>query len=219
MSNTKIKASTQKFTEIQSIRESIVLMEGQRACMVMQITATNFSLLSKEEQDSRMYAYASLLNSLSFPIQILIKNKNVQIEPYIKLLTQEADKTTNAKLANDIRNYKAFVENLVKTASVLDKQFYIVLPFTSLEAGVKGASTTVSAYNEETFFGLAKSALDAKADALIGQIERISLRARILERDELVKLFYEIFNPENNAIQGDIDQFTKSPLVEREKSV
>jgi hypothetical protein len=216
MANTKIKASTQKFTEVQNIRENIVLLQGQRACLIMQVTATNFSLLSKEEQDSRMFAYASLLNSLSFPVEILVRNKNVQIEPYLKLLAEEADKTTNAKLATDIRKYKDFVENLIKTASVLDKQFYIILPFTSLEAGLKGASTTVTA-DDEAFFGQAKSSLIAKAEALMGQIERISLHARVLERDELVRLFYEIYNPENDALQGDIDQLTKSHLVQQDK--
>lgn len=218
MNASKIKASTQKFIEIRSVRESVVIMEGQKACLVMQITATNFALLSKEEQDSRMYAYASLLNSLSFPIEILIKNKRVQIEPYLKLLAEEAEKTTNAKLADNIRQYRDFVENLIKMTSVLDKQFYVIIPFNSLEAGLKGASNTIAS-NEEQFFNQAKSSLYAKAEALMGQIERISLHARVLGRDDLVKLYYDIFNPENNEIQSDIDTLTKSHLVERSKSL
>lgn len=212
----KASASTQKFIEIQSIRDNIVILTGQRACIVMMITATNFALLSREEQDSRMFAYASLLNSLSFPIEILIKNKRVQIEPYLKLLKEEADRTTNAKLATNIRAYKDFVENLIKMTSVLDKQFFIIIPFNSLEAGASGA---VGASSEDAFFSQAKSSLIAKAEALMGQVERISLRGRILEKDDLVKLFYEIFNPENDAIQGDVDSFTKAHIVTRDKSL
>lgn len=215
----KISTSTQKFIEMDDIRENIVLITGSRACMVLQITATNFSLLSREEQDARMYAYASLLNSLSFPIQILIRNKRVQIEPYLKLLKEEADKTANPKLADNIRQYRDFVEQLVKLTSVLDKSFYIIIPFNSLEGGLQGASSTITGTTKDAFFEQAKGTLHGKAEALLGQIERINLRAKVLDKEDLIKLFYEVYNPENAAIQQDADTITRGFFVSKEKQI
>lgn len=213
----KISASTQKFIEIEDIRENIVILSAQRACMVLQITATNFSLLSREEQDARMFAYASLLNSLSFPIQILIRNKRVQIEPYLRLLKEEADKTANPKLADNIRQYKDFVENLIKLTSVLDKTFYLIIPFNSLEGGLQGAQTTLTGTTKDAFFEQAKGTLHGKAEALLGQIERINLRARVLEKEDLIKLYYEIYNPENASLQQDAEAITRGFFVSRER--
>ena len=71
MAAQKIHSTTQKFTEIVDFADDIVLLEGGNACMIIEITASNFALLSKREQDSRIVSYAGMLNSLSFPIQIL----------------------------------------------------------------------------------------------------------------------------------------------------
>src|SRR5258708_12394457 len=86
MSAQKIHSTTQKFTEIVDFADDIVILEGGNACMIIEITASNFALLSKREQDSRIFSYAGLLNSLSFPIQILIRNRRMDIPSYILAL-------------------------------------------------------------------------------------------------------------------------------------
>lgn len=133
----KSAASTQAFTEIADIRENIVIEKGGNACIVVQVNSVNFALLSKEEQDSRVLAYATLLNSLSFPIQIVVRSKRVHMLPYLDMLQIEAKKTTNQKLSADITQYKAFVETLLTSSAVLDKQFYLIISYSSLEAGIK----------------------------------------------------------------------------------
>ena len=220
-----IRASTQKFTEIQDISENIVLLTGNNACLIVQITATNFSLLSKEEQDARVFSYASLLNSLSFQIQILIRSKNVELTPYLKLLEAEAQKTTNPKLKIFITQYKEFVENIVKQSTVLDKQFYIVLPYSFLETGTPtsalsslGKSKTKNEQDLDEFFHQAKGALHGKAESLMAQLDRLGLRARMLEREDLTKLFYDIYNQDNTAIEGDPQEFMKTMFVEEKKT-
>src|SRR5579871_253625 len=122
-------ASTQKFIEIQNIQENIVLFENGDSCIIIGVTATNFALLSKDEQDGKIGAYASLLNSLSFPIQILIKSKRIQIQQYLKLLDNEMHSATNQKFAAFIHQYRDFIENLVTVSTVLEKQFYIVISY------------------------------------------------------------------------------------------
>ncbi len=71
------KNSTQRFTEIADIQGSIVTMNNGRSCIIIEVSSVNFALLSQEEQDTKVSAYASLLNSLSFPIEIIIRSKAV----------------------------------------------------------------------------------------------------------------------------------------------
>lgn len=187
--------STQGFTEILDIREDIVLMKGGNACLLIEIQATNFALLSSEEQDAKVYGYAGLLNSLSFPVQIVIRSKQVNILPYIDSLAQAATQAVNPKLAKDILQYKEFVEKLVTSTSVLDKQFFFVISYSLLEEGIGGVTKMTSTpSNLDDFFIRAKAGLHTKAESLLSQIDRMNLRAKIVGNSTLVSVFKDIYN-------------------------
>lgn len=198
----KIKATTQKFTEVENIIEDIVLLSYGNACLVIEIKATNFPLLSQEEQYAKIYSYASLLNSLSFPIQILIRNKKIDISSYVKLLETEASKTTNPIFTEKIKQYKDFVESMVKTESVLDKKFYIIVPYSSFEAGII-KRTNNAATQKQTRFNYAKAALKLKEDSIVSQLKKLGLHAKTLNKDELIKLFYSVYNNDSSDIKAD----------------
>lgn len=100
------KSSTQQFTEIDDIVEDIVLLRNGSACTIIEITASNFALLSKRDQDTKIFSYAAFLNSLTFPVQILIRNKRVDVTSYLKLLEEQENKTTNSLLARQIQLYR-----------------------------------------------------------------------------------------------------------------
>src|SRR6266581_2670394 len=123
MAAQKIHSSTQKFTEIVDFIGNIVVQQGGNACLIIEITASNFSLLSKRERDSRVFSYAELLNSLSFPIQILIRNKRMDITSYIKDLENVIQTTQNKQLATYITYYRNFVREMVTVNTVLNKEF------------------------------------------------------------------------------------------------
>ena len=210
----KINATTQKFTEIQDIVDDVVILSGGNACIVIEVTATNFALLSAEEQDSKIYSYAALLNSLSFPIEIIVRSKKLDVSSYLKLLDAEAKKTQNQMLAEQIRLYRDFVQELVKVNTVLDKKFYIVIPFSFLEKGVGAATGTVNkkSFDASTFSQSAKSALHSKAESLHSQLSRLNLRARTLDKEGLVKLFYSVYN-ENSIETGQAQDNINAPVV------
>lgn len=205
-----IRASTQKFIEIQDIREDVALLGGNTACMVIEVQASNFTLLSKEEQEGKIYAYAALLNSLSFPIQVLIRNKRIDISSYLKLLDAQVGQTQNEKLALQIRLYRDFVQELVKINVVLDKNFYIVVSYSPLEKGVIGATNYSTGKNAE--FTGTQAALHTKADAVHAQLARLNLRAKTLQKEELIKLFYSMFN-DDFIDTADIADSMKAPMV------
>ena len=215
----KINATTQRFTEIQDIVDDVVILSGGSACLVIEVTATNFALLSAEEQDSKIYSYASLLNSLSFPIQILVRSKKLDISSYLKLLDAEAKQTQNQMLAEQIKLYRDFVQELVKVNTVLDKKFYIIIPFSYLEKGAIGAAGAVSkkGITDSSFGQNARAALHSKAEGLHSQLSRLNLRAKTLDKEELVKLFYEIYN--DDLIEtGQASDNVKSPIVRNEEA-
>ena len=191
-------ASTQKFIEIVDIVDDIAILSSGNACLVIEVKATNFELLSADEQEAKIYSYAAMLNSLSFSIQIIIRSKKLDISNYIKLLDAEKDKTQNPYLAKEIGLYKDFVEELVKVNIILDKRFYLVVPYSSLEGGVMGAKAAVSKNAPENEFIIgAKAALHLKADTLHTQLARMNLKAETLGKDQLIKLYYDIFNDVN----------------------
>ncbi len=223
VSNTaqKINASTQKFTEIQDIREDIVLLSGGSACLIIEVEATNFALLSQEEQHAKIVSYASLLNSLSFPIQIVIRNKRVDISSYLKLLDREMQKlaslhtpvqevqftSQNEKRITYIKQYKSFVEQLIKVNTVLDKTFYIIVSFSFLEKGARGIGL-----KKEDFFAAAKASLHTKTESLAAQLGRLGLRNKILQTDALIKLFYDIYN-QGGGIGENVNDSLSAPVV------
>ncbi|EKD65478.1 MAG: hypothetical protein ACD_50C00078G0002 [uncultured bacterium] len=205
----KIRATTQKFTEIEDVTGNIVLLSSGNACLIIEVKATNFALLSKEEQDAKIFAYAALLNSLSFPIQIFIRSKRIDISSYLKLLDQEAKNTQNDVLRNRIVLYRDFVQDLIRINTVLDKRFYIVIPYSYLESGAAGAKTFAqkTRLDKDAAAEAAKLGLDLKAKSLHAQLKRLGLVAKTLEKEELIRLFYEIYNEdfvETNPITDNV---------------
>lgn len=200
----RTKATTQKFIEILDIVDNIVLLASGNACSVIEVQATNFALLSQEEQNIRVLSYSSLLNSLSFPIQVFIRSKKIDISSYLKLLEEEVEKSQNQLLKNKIKLYKDFVAELVKVNVVLDKKFYVVIPYTGLESGI--------GMSGNNFFLSAKARLSAKAESLHAMLRRMNLAAKTLGKEELVKLFHEIYNGDLEQIEK-ISQNTKYSFV------
>lgn len=189
------KPSTQHFTEIDDIVDDIVLLKNGGACLIIEITASNFALLSKRDQDTKIYAYAAFLNSLTFPVQILIRNKRVDITSYLKLLEEQETKTENPLLIKQIRLYREFIHEMVKINVVLNKAFYIIITYSPLEGGV--ANTVSPGKNtspKEEHIINAKKSLHGKADTIHAQVRRFAMSTKTLEKKELVKLFYDIFN-------------------------
>lgn len=203
MAAQKVSSSTQKFTEILDFVGSTVVMTGGNACLIVEITASNFSLLSRREQDSRIYAYASLLNSLSFPIQILIRNKKMDISHYLRDLEQMIASTKNEQLGKYIQYYRSFVQEMVTVNTVLNKAFYVVLSYSSLEQGAASAIQQQNSQSQiEAFAQTARKSLEERAMIILGQLQKFSVTAKILEREDLIKLFYDIFN-EGERIDGE----------------
>lgn len=188
-----VKASTQQFIEIEEIRDDIILMKDFSAVVVVEVGAVNFWLLSQEEQSSIIYSYASLLNSLSFPTQVLILSKKMDISSYLEYLEGKIKTQQNELIKKRLASYREFIKTIVKKNTVLEKRFFFIVPFSPLEMGVSGVSTTK--LNKEYVLSRAKTSLYPKRDHLMRLLSKIGLRGTILQRQDLVELFFNLYNP------------------------
>lgn len=171
----------------------------------METTSLNFGLLSEREQEAVIASYAGMLNSFNFPVQIVVRSQKKDISKYMIFLDEARKKVDNPKLLTIMKDYKAFIEEAIKKKNVLSKSFYIVIPFTQYELGVAksfmselrpGKKNVPLPYTKSYVIRKAKIALFPKRDHLTRQAGRLGIKLKHLRNEELIKLFYNIYNPE-----------------------
>lgn len=219
-----IKATTQQHLDIEEIKDDLVILKDGSCCLVCQTAAVNFDLLSEAEQEATIFAYASLLNSLSSPIQILVRSQRKDVSGYLNLLATQERKVLGAKLKKQIRSYRNFVEKTVREKEVLDKKFYIVIPFSSLEMGpasvIAQARKKGLPYSMEIILEKAKTALFPKRDHLVRQFSRLGLELKQLNAQDLIKLFYNIYNQEATGFEEFVSSAEyKAPVMTETKKI
>lgn len=213
-----IRGTTQEFTEIEDIRDDLVLLADGSCCLIIETTATNFGLLSEKEQEALIFAYAGLLNSLTFPLQIVVRSKRKDISAYLKLLEEAKNKQEKDELKLRISKYKDFIAKAVAKNNVLDKEFYLVIPFSSLELGVKTAAGALVKkrglpFSKTYILDRARTALSPKRDHLLRQLSRLGLKAEQLTTQRLIELFHSIYNPEAMGTQIALKEEYETALV------
>ncbi len=204
-----IRAATQDHLDIEEITDNLVLLKDGSVAIILIATAVNFGLLSESEQDATIYAYAGLLNSLTFPIQIFIRSNRKDITGYEKLLTEQETKATKPENKERIRKYREFIGETVRQRNVLDKKFYISIPFFILELGVAKSASAITKkkekglpFKKEYILSRAKMTLEPKRDHLIHQLSRLGLKAQQLNTRELIQLLFDIYNTESSHGQN-----------------
>ncbi|GAB4159285.1 MAG: hypothetical protein Fur003_3080 [Candidatus Dojkabacteria bacterium] len=200
----KIAASTQDHLEVEEVIDDLVITKGGNVGLVLQTNAVNFDLLSEYEQDGKILAFAGLLNSLNFQIQIMIKTQQIDIANYLNYLKKETNRDMSPGLKKQLQIYTHFIQNIIVTNDVLDKKFYIVVPY---NPGVKisgarvkkdnKAAAELISQNMEKTLDQAKIFLLPKRDHILKQLGRMGLIGHQLTNDELIALFYSIYNPES----------------------
>lgn len=215
---TPIRSTTQSFLEIADIVEDMAILADGSCALVLETGAVNFGLLSKDEQEAIIYAFAAFLNSLSFPIQVSILSKRMDISDYLNHITVEEQRQQSVKLKEKLKAYHQFILSLVKENAVLEKRFFIVIPFSALELGVKGGGSllkkaTKLPYPKNYIIERAKTSLYPKRDHLVRQLTRIGLKAIQLNNQKLVSLLYELYNTESREGER-IPQGVTNPLVQ-----
>lgn len=210
-----IKGSTQEHLPIEDVVDGMVLQKDGSCSVVLQVSSVNFDLLSEREQQALVYAYGGILNSLNFTIQIIINSNTKDVSSYLTRLSIAEDKQTNMLLKERIKSYRKFIEETVKKNDVLSKSFYIAIPFSTLELGLKSAGSQMMGsfipkikakeeklpFEKDYILEKAKAALEPKKDHLVRLFSRLGLDIKPLSTKELIQLFYKIYNQDTAANQ------------------
>lgn len=187
-------ATTQEHLSIYDIKEDIVLLKDGGAALVLETNAVNFGLLSEREQIAIIEAFAQMLNSLSFSIQIVIHSKRLDITSYLILLEQAQREQKNPLLSQMIAKYRLFIQNTIKENDVLDKNFYIIIHALGVEMGIRSLDTAAKLQKSKTL-------LLPRREQILRQLSRIGLKGTQLSNTQLVTLFYDIYNQQADVIE------------------
>ncbi|MBQ6154341.1 hypothetical protein IJJ27_01090 [bacterium] len=199
----EISSSTQKFTDVFDITNNMVILNDGSVSQIIEVGTINFGLLSEEEQDAAIYAYAGILNSLTFPIQIVIRSQSKDITNYLNSLVEAENNSTNPSHKAQIARYREFVRTWVKTSNILDKDFFVVITASALDLGIgtaknvfnTTASVNLDRYELAPIIEKASNILNPMRDHLISQFGRIGLYAHQIDTQQIIKIFYQSYNP------------------------
>ncbi len=210
----KTTNSTQNSLLIAEIKDGVVVLTDGSLRAVILSSAINFDLMSQGEQDAVEFAYQGFLNSLHFPVQIVIKSQKIDLDGYIEKLQQLQTHQDNTLLADLMSDYIANIKGLIEDVNIMDKQFFVVVPHfpqlavtkanivTSLKAILKPQGSVVV---ESEQFELAKTELSRRVQLVAGSLAQMGLRAIPLNTQELIDLYYTSYNPDVATNQKLID--------------
>lgn len=202
-----IHRASQEMVPVADIVHDIVLYKDGGAAIVLETSSLNFGLLSEKEQEAVIFSFAALINSLSFAIQISVRTQRKNIGKYLSYLDGKIAAMENPKLKSLMVNYKTFISDTIRKRNVLGKRFFLIIPFSPLELGfskslIPGVRQSVTLpFTQEYILKKAKTALYPKRDHLIKQCARLGLRAVQLNRNELIHLYYDLYNPDVETVK------------------
>jgi type IV secretory pathway VirB4 component len=197
--------SAQKFVPIKEIRNgTVVLLDGSLRSVLL-ASSLNFALKSEDEQTAIILQFQNLLNTLEFPIQFFVQSRELDIRPYIALLEDQLKEQTIDLIKTQTREYIEFVKAFTESVNIMSKSFFVVIPYIPAvlqgNSGIKGilgtfkkekrndAQVRLDAFEEN------KSQLDQRVSVVTQGLSRAGIRAAQLGTEELVELYYKLFNP------------------------
>ena len=201
--------STQRYLKIADIKKDTVIMKDGTLRAVLMVSSINFALKSEDEQEAIISGYVSFLNNLDFPIQVVVQSRELNIANYLESMRKKANEQTNELLKNQTLQYVDYVSQLVSLGKIMNKHFYIIVPYTPISDKRKGfwqslieAFRPIDVINlkEERFIYLKKQ-LSERIDSVINGLSSMGLNVVQLDTQGLIELFYNVYNQETAANQ------------------
>jgi len=198
-----VKNQTQNFVPIQEVRDGIIVLKDGSLRAILMASSVNFALKSEDEQRSIIYQFQNFLNSINFDMQIFIQSRNLDIRPYINLLEERLKVQTDDLMKVQIREYMKFVKTFTEQASIMTKRFFIVVPYTPLSANLKKAKlsffgnkkTPQQQLADRDGFAESRTQIAQRMDVISSGLARTGVRTVQLGTEEVIEVFYQLFNP------------------------
>lgn len=199
--------TTQNFIPIREIRDGIVILKNGGMRQLVFCTSLNFALKSSDEQNAILLQFQNFLNSLDFSVQIFVQSKKLDIRPYIALLEDRYKEQTSELMKHQVQEYIEFIKNFVESTNIMSKSFFVVVPYDpplvssggksglgSILPGKKDGSGKDGATPDDKFQEW-RTQLEQRTAVVEQGLVRCGIRTAELGTEEVVELFYKIFNP------------------------
>lgn len=198
--------STQTFLKISEIRDDTLVLKNGGLRGLLKVTSINFNLKSEDEQNAIIYSYQGFLNTLDFPVQIVVRSKKLDIDDYLDDLRKKGESQENKLLQAQTFEYIEYINKLVEYADIMEKEFFVVVPMDPFRAqklnifqqffanmNAKDSYSDVKRRHDE--FNELRKKLSQRVNTVKVGLENCGLKADELDTKDLIALFYEIYNP------------------------
>lgn len=197
------KNTTQHFVPLRDIKDNVAILKDGQLNMVLLASSINFALKSLDEQEAILRQFQSFLNTIDFPIQFYIQSRRLDIQPYLDVLATRESKQDNDLMKIQLREYMQFIKTFTNEVDVMSKSFFIVIPYSPTSANLQsnlgdfkkllGGEKNV--YFDDESFTEHKLQLEQRVSLVEQGLSSIGVRTILLKNEELVELYYHIFNP------------------------
>lgn len=195
--------ATQEFVPIKEVRDGIIMLKNGELRAVVLANSINLSLKSSDEQKATILQFQSFLNTLDFPIQMTVQSRKLDIRPYLLLLENRMKVQTEPLLKLQTKEYIDFIRNFTESVSIMTKNFFIVVPYTQLAfktdnkiSGIFNKKSQKEALIEEQMdFEEKRSQLEERVSVIQQGLNRCGIKSAQLGTEEVIELFYKVFNP------------------------
>ena len=209
LAGAKPSAATQRFLDIAEIHDDVVVMKDGTLRAVLIASSVNFSLKSEDEQEAMIQGYMSFLNSLDEPVQIVVQSRKLNIDDYLNRLKEKEKEIANELLKTQIADYRQFISELVELGEIMQKKFFVVVPYNPASAKRKGffsrmteiISPLVSVRLRGERFRQRKKDLMVRVDAVRASLNSMSVTSAMLDTQSLIELYYSSYNPQVAQVQ------------------
>ncbi len=188
--------STQDFLEIEQIKEGVLILKDKSLRTVIGVPSLNFALKSEDEQNAIIYQFQNFLNSLDFPCQILVQSRRLNMTGYLAKLKEIEGRENNDLLKLQISEYHNFVEGILEEGTIMQKTFYVIVPFFLTETqGINLTKRFVKTALTEESFSRAKIQLMQRVEFVMHGLRNCGLGSAPLNNPELIELFWSLYHP------------------------
>jgi len=194
-----LKASTQQFLALEEIKEGVVVLRNKALRGILMVSSLNFALKSEEEQQAIIYQFQSFLNSLDFPLEIVVQSRRLNMTGYLNKLKDLQANQESELLQTQTAEYERFIRELITEGSIMSKNFFVVVPFASIDIpGVKKKEKGLKLNRER--FQRCKSQLWQRMEFVALGLRRCGLKCVPLNTAELIELFWALHHPEEAEV-------------------
>lgn len=194
--------STQEFVPIERVRDGIVILKTGELRAILLTSSLNLGLKSDDEQQAVLSQFQNFLNSLDFPVQFFVQSRKLNIKPYMDLLQERSTQVKEDLLKIQIHEYMGFITKFTEESNIMTKHFFISIPYFNQTTQAINPSSLLSfssdgnnAKKTESDFESARIQLEQRTMTVIQGLSRFGVRAQRLGTEEVVELFYKLFNP------------------------